>query len=103
MPMGPLKEAPTFAAMMMKLQMGWDTLSKEHGLENVASKIIVDDVLLYGRTVSNILAYFRTVLNILKHPCTKLRMKNRKWFQDRYKFVGMEMASGGKNPCTVQR
>ena len=40
----------TGAATMMKLQMKWDTIAKERGLKNVASKIIADDVSLYGRT-----------------------------------------------------
>ena len=32
-PMGALNAAPIFVAMMMKLQMEWDTLSKERGLK----------------------------------------------------------------------
>ena len=38
MPMGPLK---VFLAMRMKLKIELDTLAKELGLKNVASKIIV--------------------------------------------------------------
>ena len=33
--------------------------------KNVASKIAVDDVFLYGCTAENILAYFITVLDVL--------------------------------------
>ena len=33
--------------------------------KNVASEIIVDGVLLYGRTAEHILDYFRTVLDIM--------------------------------------
>ena len=47
---GSLNAASIFVAMMMKLQMEWDTLATERVLKNVAPKIIVDDVLLYGRT-----------------------------------------------------
>ena len=50
MPMGDLNEAPTFVAMMVKLQMECCTLSKERSLKHFASKNIVDDMLLYGRT-----------------------------------------------------
>ena len=53
--MGDLNAAPTFVAIMMNLQMEWDTLSKDTRLENVASEIIVDNVLLYGHTTSQIL------------------------------------------------
>ena len=55
MPMGYLNAAPTFVAIMMNLQMEWDTLSKDHRLENVASETIVDNVLLYGHTTCQLL------------------------------------------------
>ena len=49
-PMRELNEAPKLVATTMKLKMEWDIPDKEHGLKNVASKITVDDVLLYGIT-----------------------------------------------------
>ena len=45
----------------------WDALVKDCGLKNVASKIMLTDVLLHGRTAKKILAYSRTVLDVLKH------------------------------------
>ena len=84
---------------MMKLQMKWETLSKERGLKNVASKIIVDDVLLYGRTAEQIIGYFRTVLDVLKHHRTTLKLKKLKWFQERCDFVGMDVSAGGTQPA----
>ena len=96
MPMGALNTAPTFVAMVMKLQMEWYTLSKERGLKNVASKIIVDDLLLYGRTAKQLLDYFRTVLDVLKRHRITLKPKNCKWFQGRCEFVGMDVSAGGK-------
>ena len=67
----------------MKLQMKWDTLDKQRGFKNLASKIIFDDVLLYGRTAEQILAYFRTFLEILKHHRAIIKPKKWKWFKDR--------------------
>ena len=67
--------------------------------ENVASKIIVDDVLLYGRTSGKLLVYFRTVFDVLKHHHTNLKLKKCKWFQDRCDFVGMDVAVGGTQPA----
>ena len=75
MPMGTLNASPTFVAMIMKLQIEWDTLSKYRGLTNVASRIIVDDALLYGRTAGQILAYFITVLDVLKNHRATLKLK----------------------------
>ena len=54
--------------MTMKLKMEWDTLSKEHGMKFVATKIIVYDVLLFGSTAKHILAYFRKVLKSTETP-----------------------------------
>ena len=69
MPMRELNADPIFLTMMMKLQKEWDTLAKERGLKDVASKIIVDDLLLYG------LAYSRTVLDVLKRHHNTLKLK----------------------------
>ena len=75
MPIGDLNADPTFVAITTKIQLEWDTLSKQRVLKNVASKIIVDYVLLYGRTSGQLLAYLRTVLDVLKHHRATLKMK----------------------------
>ena len=75
MHMGDLNADPKFVSMMMKLKMEWYTIAKESGLKNIASKVIVDDVLLCGRTAKRILNYFRTVLYVLKHHRTTLILK----------------------------
>ena len=80
MPMGSLHEAPTFVAMNMELKMEWGTLAQERGLKMFVSKIIFDDVLMYGHTEGQILDCFRTVLYVLKHHCATLKLKKRKWF-----------------------
>ena len=95
MPIGALNSAPTFVEMMMKLQMEQDTLAKQRGLKNVAPNIIVDDVLLYGRTAKQHIAYLRIVLDVLRHHHATLKLKKCKWFQDRYEFVGIYVAAGG--------
>ena len=73
--MGYLNAAPIFVSTTMKLQMEWYTLAKEHVLKFFASKIIVDDVLLYGYTDNNILDYLRTVMDVLKYHHAKLNLK----------------------------
>ena len=99
MHMGALNEAPTLVAMTIKLQMEWDTLAKERGLKNDTSKIIVDDVLIYGRTSRKLLAYSRKIPDVLKNHLATLKLKTWKWFQDRCKFVGMDMLAGGTKPA----
>ena len=67
-------------------------------MKNVASKIIVDDVLLHGRTDDKIISYFRTFLDVLKHHCATLKLKKCKWYQDKCKVLGMDVAAGGTQP-----
>ena len=74
MTIGELNTASTFVAILMKLQMEWDTLAMERGLKNIASKITVEYMLLFGSTANQLLAYFGTVLDVLKHDCTTIKM-----------------------------
>ena len=92
--MGSLNTAPTYVSLMTKLQRECDTLAKECGLKKLAPKIIVDDVLLYGRTVEHLLEYFIKVLDVLKHHHTTLKLIKLKCFQERCKFVWMGMTAG---------
>ena len=102
MPMGDINSGPTFVAMSMKLQMEWDTIAKELDLKNAASKIIVDDALLYGCTAGQLLAYFITVLDVLKHHRATLKLKKCRLFQYRCEFVGMNVEAGGTQPAQSQ-
>ena len=44
-------------------------------MKNFESKIIVNDLLLYGHTAKQILKYFRTFLDVLKYHCATLKLK----------------------------
>ena len=103
MPMWALNAAPTFVAMIMKLKMKWTTFANERGLKNVASKIIVDDMSLYGCTDKQLLAYFRTFLDVMKHQHATIKLK-------KYKFISRQMlvfmygrGSRRNKNCTVQK
>ena len=63
------------------------------------SKIIVEDMLLYGRTAEKLLAYLRTVVDVLTHHRDTLKIKKCRWFQDRCEFVGMDVAAGETKPA----
>ena len=98
MHMGDLNADPNFLSIMVKLQLELDTISKEIGLKNFASKITVYDVLLYRRTAKQILRYFRTIQGVLKHHHATLKLKSCKWFQDICEFVGMDVATEVTQP-----
>ena len=65
----------------------------------VASKIIFGDMLLYGCTARQILAYCISVLGVLKPHSATLKLKKCKWFQDRCKFLGMDVAEVRRQPA----
>ena len=48
MPMGALNSASTVVAMMMELQRQWQALMEDRGIVDCGSKVIVDNVLVYG-------------------------------------------------------
>ena len=75
MHMGSLNADQKFVAIMINLQMEWDTLSKERGLKSFSSTIIVDEMLLYWRTAIPLLDYFRKLLDVIKHHGATLKLK----------------------------
>ena len=97
--MGALNSASTFVAMMMELQREWEALAAERGIKDCGSKVIVDDVLVYGRDQEQLLNYFQAVLDILKHYRATINLKKCKWFQDRCEFVGVDVGAKGNSPA----
>ena len=80
MPMGALNLVPIFMAMMLTLRWKWDHLADEQGIKKCGSKVIVDDVLVYGRDPDSLLWYFRVVLEVLKHHHATVKLQKCKWF-----------------------
>lgn len=69
------------------------------GLTDVRSKVIVDDVLLYGNSEERLLEYFRVVLVVLQHHRATLNLKKCKSFRDRCEFVGVDLVNEGNKPA----
>ena len=99
MPMGALNSASTFVAMMMKLRRKWNALAAERGVPHVGSQVIVDDVLLHGRTPEALLQYFRCVLEVLKHHRATLNLKKCRFMIQKCEFVGIDVAGEGNKPA----
>ena len=52
----------------------------EQGIVKCRSKVIVDDMLVYGRDPDSLLQYFRVVLEVLKHHCATVKLQKCKLF-----------------------
>ena len=99
MPMGALNLAPTLVVMMLALQKKWNKLAEEGKIECCGSKVIVDDVILYGWAPASLLQYFRAVLEILKHHRAMIKLQKCKWFHEWCEFVGVDIKSNGNSPA----
>ena len=100
MPMGALNSTATFVAMMTTLQKEWEAKASKLGISGCGFKVIVDDVLLFGREEETLLRYFRVVLDMLKHHRATLKLKKCSWFQSSCKFVGMDVGAGDNQPAS---
>ena len=55
----------------------------------------MDGVFLYVQISLQLLEYFITVLGLLKLHHNILKLEKFKWYQNRWDFVGMDVASYG--------
>ena len=62
----------------------------------------MDYVLLLVLISEKLMEYFITVVDLLKHHCNTSNLNNCKWFQYKYKFVGMDMVAGETQPAHSQ-
>jgi hypothetical protein len=99
MPMGALNSAATFCAMMETLKQEWNKVAAEKQIQHCDTKVIVDDVLIYGRDSDELIRYFGVVVDVLKHHRATLKLKKCKWFGKSCEFVGVDVTSEGNKPA----
>jgi len=99
MPMGVLNAQSVFAAMMITISADWMRLAALADLSTAGSKVIVDDVLLYAKTIVELLAFFRIVLGVLRHYSATVKLKKCKFMPDRCEFVGVDVLPEGNSPA----
>ena len=99
MPMGFLNSHAIFVAMMTVIQKEWDEEAEKRGITRVGSKIIVDDILLWGFTIQLLLAYFEVVLITLKNRRATLKLKKTYLLPEKPDFVGVQVNADGNSPA----
>ena len=97
--MGVLNSAPVFVAMMLELQRKWDELAEQREIKDFGSSVIVDNVLVFGRTKDELLRYFKCILEVLMYYRETINLRKCKWFQDKCEFVGVDVCAGGNRPA----
>jgi hypothetical protein len=66
MPMGFLNSHSIFVAMMSVMQTAWNQEAKKLNIHEAGSKVIIDNILLFARTVALLVMYWRCVLSVLQ-------------------------------------
>ena len=99
MPMGALNAHAVFVAMMTKLQTAWTANAVLAKIPCSGSKVIVDDILLYARTVSALFNLWRLVLTVLQHHSATIKLKKCKFFDTQCEFVGVDIGRDGNSPA----
>ena len=101
MPMGYLDAAPKLVAMMMKLKTEWYTLYKGNVLKNVALKIFwwCVTVWVHSQAAPRL---FHNSPGCTQTPLRYTKTEYYKWFQDRWEFLGMNVAAGVTQPAQSQ-
>ena len=100
MPMGALNAAPVFVSASNTMKLEWDKSAAQKGItiDKAGSKVIVDDILAYSKTVAVLLTYIRCILTTLQHYNATIKLKKCKWFHSRLCFVGVDVCGEGNLP-----
>jgi len=100
LPMGCLNAHPFFCRMMECFKKEWDIIANELGLKSIGSTIIVDDICLFGTTVSELLRYFKCVLQVLQKYRATLKLKKSRFLPDTCEFSGVGLVGNdGRVPA----
>ena len=102
MPFG-LRNAPAiFIAMMHDLKALWDILQEQKGVptdHDNGTTIIVDDNLIFARTLKNALIIFECVCIIAMKYHLTWKLKKAQFFPKEIEFVGVDIAISGNSPA----
>ena len=94
-----LNSAPVFVAMVMELQGKWNRLAEQQAMKDCGCSVIVNDVHVSGRVKDKLLRYFKCIMEIFMHYRATINLRKCKWFQDKCKFVRVDVCAGGNRPA----
>ena len=63
------------------------------------AKLIMDDLLLYGRTADATFKYLHVVLTVLRKYRATLKLRKSKWFAKETEFVAIDVTGEGNKPA----
>ena len=84
------------------LKQEWTKLAQERGIDKCGSKIIVDNVFLFGPKMESVLAFFRVVIEVsYQHYRATIKLRKCKFFNtEPTEFIGIDVAPEGNSPAS---
>ncbi len=102
MPFGPTNGPATFINFIYNVNSQWKALAAKSGLEiddNTNTKIIVNDIFSWGKTLDEALLYIECQLQVCQSYCLSLSLCKSHIFPKRFEFVGIDVCSSGNRPA----
>ncbi len=102
MPFGPTNGPATFINFIHNVDSQWKALAAKSGLEidnDTNTKIIVDDIFSWGKTLDKALLYIECQLRVCQSYCLSLSLRKSHIFPKRFEFVGIKVCLNGNRPA----
>jgi hypothetical protein len=124
MPFGPTNAPAFYTCMMNQFKLEWDELfltklqqlpefckfALSWGEFNVihvgskmqltmGSKVIIDDILLFGNSTKYLILYFECVCQVFQKYRVSFQLKKCEFFKDRIEYVGHDLRPKGNSPA----
>jgi hypothetical protein len=101
MPFGPTNGPTTFINFIHDVDSQWKVLATKSGLvidDDTNTKIIVDDIFSWGKTLNKALVYIEYQLRVCQSYHLSLSLCKSHIFPKRFDFVGIDVCSDGNRP-----
>jgi hypothetical protein len=102
MPFGPTNGPATFINFIHDIDSKWKALATKSGLvidDDTNTKIIIDDIFSWGKTLDKALLYIECQLRVCRSYRLSLSLRKSHIFPKRFKFVGIDMRLDGNCPA----
>ena len=100
MPMGFLNSHAIFVAMMAVMGKQWDEQAVRQGIRFAGSKVIVDDILAFAKTVEALLRYWCCMLEVLQFYRATVNLRKCQFLDPTsMEFVGVDTRPDGNAPA----
>ncbi len=102
MPFGPTNGPATFINFIHDVDSQWKALAAKSGMvidDDTNTKIIVDDIFSWGKTLDEALLYIECQFHVCQSYRLSLSLRKSHIFPKRFEFVGIDVCSNSNHPA----